>query len=134
MSKTKPIVLSKRERQIMDILFRLERASAAQVRGELPDPPSYSATRALLGILVNKGHVKYSVEGSKYIYRPREPKKDAGASALAGVLNTFYNGSLSSAVAGLLESSDTVLDEEEIDRLTKIIRGPETRSGHHNGQ
>lgn len=115
-------VFSKRERQIMDILYRLEEASVAEVRRELPDPPSYSATRALLAILVNKGHVTYSAEGNKYIYRPREAKKHAGSSALAGVLNTFYEGSLASAVAGLLESSETKLSREEIDRLAKLIR------------
>lgn len=106
----------------MDILYRLEEASAADVRRELPDPPSNSATRALLSILVNKGHATYSAEGNKYIYRPREAKKRAGSSALAGVLNTFYEGSLASAIAGLLESSETKLSPEEIDRLANLIR------------
>lgn len=112
----------------MDILYRLGSASVAEVLRELPDPPSYSAARALLAVLVNKDHVTYSTEGNRYIYRPKEAKKKAGSSAMKRVVNTFYGGSLASALAGLLESADTVLDPNELNRLKDLIRESDTES------
>jgi len=113
--------LSRRERQIMDIVYRLEKASAAEVRENLPDPPSYSAVRAMLRILEEKGQLRHTKDGAKYIYRATRPRSRAGISALRRVLDTFFHGSAESAVAALLENSDADLSEEELDRLSRLI-------------
>ena len=113
--------LSRRERQIMDVIYRLERASAAQVVAELPDPPSYSAVRALLRILEEKGHLRHVEEGGKYVYQPTRPREHAGRSALRRVLRTFFDNSAEKAVAALLDLSDADLSPEELDRLAKLI-------------
>lgn len=115
------VSLSRRERQIMDALYELGRASVAEVRGALPDPPSYSAVRTLLRILEQKGHVKHTKSSNRYIYLPRRTRDRAGKSALQRVLNTFYSGSLPSAVAGLLEVTDTELTDGDLDRLSSLI-------------
>jgi predicted transcriptional regulator len=113
--------LSRRERQIMDILHRRGRASAAQVHEAMPDAPSYSAVRALLRILEDKGHAKHRQDGPRYVYLPTQPAARARRSALRRVLSTFYGGSVELAVAGLLEAADTRLSEAEMNQIQSLI-------------
>ncbi len=112
---------TRRERQIMDVLYAEGPSSAASVLDALPDPPGYSAIRALLRILVDKGEVRYQKQGNRYIYRPTHSRRKAARSALSRVLNTFYEGSLANAVAGLLEVSDRELTDEEWSRVAGLI-------------
>ena len=115
------INLSRRERQIMDIIYRRGRASAGEVLNDLPDPPSYSAVRALLRILENKGHLTHKKEGPRYIYTPTQPRQNAGESALQRVFQTFFDGSIEKTVAALLDVSDSSLSDAEFDRLAQLI-------------
>ena len=119
--------LSRRERQIMDVLHEKEAATAAEVRAALPSAPSYSAVRALLRILEEKGFAKHRQEGARYIYLPRASRKDASRSALKRILATFFGGSLDHAVAGLLEASDKKLSEAELKKLSAIIQQAENK-------
>ena len=114
--------LSRRERQIMDALHQRRRASAAEVLAALPDPPSYSAVRALLRILEEKGHVKHRREGARYIYVPRGSRETARRSALRRVVSTFFQGSVTQAVAALLETADTGLSDSELHKLQQVIQ------------
>ena len=114
--------LSRRERQIMDVLHARGTASAAEVQAALPAPPSYSAVRALLRILEDKGHVKHRTEGSKYVYLARASRQAATRSALKRVVSTFFAGSVSQAVAALLEDADTQLSESELQKIEKLIQ------------
>src|SRR5882724_10420778 len=114
MSKTPSHALSRRERQIMDIVYAQGEASAAGVHAALPDPPSYSAVRALLAILIDKGHLKHRSEKGRYIYIPTRRRAQVGRSALRSVLDTFFEGSLEKAVAALLNGSETRLSQEEL--------------------
>jgi BlaI family transcriptional regulator, penicillinase repressor len=120
MSRSPTADLSRRERQIMEIIYARGEASAAQVLEQLPDPPSYSAVRALLAILVEKGHLRHRSEQGRYIYAPTRRRAKAGRSALVRVLETFYEGSLERAVAALLQS-DSKLTAEELKRLGELI-------------
>lgn len=113
--------LSRRERQIMDVLYRDGQATASEVLAALPDPPSYSAVRAMLRILENKGHARHVAEGTRYVYQPTLPRDRAGRPALAGVLETFFDGSTEKAVAALLDLSRDELSEEQLDRLSQLI-------------
>jgi predicted transcriptional regulator len=122
MSRTPAHTLSRRERQIMDIVYAQGEASAAGVRAALPDPPSYSAVRALLAILVEKGHLKHRSEHGRYIFAPTRRRAQAGRSALRSVLDTFFEGSLERAVAALLRGSDANLSAEELQRLGQLIQ------------
>ena len=121
MGKKSHINLSRRERQIMDIIYSRSSASVADVMGELPDPPTYSAVRALLRVLEEKGHLKHKKDSARYIYLPTRPRGNAGRSALRRVLQTFYDGSAEKAVAALLDVSDSKLSPEELDRLSRLI-------------
>ena len=121
MSRKNDHVLSRRERQIMDIVYSRGEASAAEVREDLPDPPSYSAVRALLAILVDKGRLKHRSVRGRYIYSPTRPRAREGRSALRRVLDTFFEGSLEKAVASLLRGSDRRLSPDELARLRKLI-------------
>lgn len=112
--------LSRRERQIMDIIYRLEEASAAEVMDNLPDPPSYSAVRAMLRILENRGYLTHRMEGQRYVYRAAIPVEDAQTSALERVMSTFFGNSISETVAALLDLREEISDEE-IERLSKLI-------------
>jgi predicted transcriptional regulator len=120
MSRKPPVELSRRERQIMEIVYARGEASAAQVLEELPDPPSYSAVRALLAILVQKGQLKHRAEQGRYIYVPTRRRSKVGRSALVRVLETFYEGSLEKAVAALLQT-DSKLSADELERLSELI-------------
>jgi predicted transcriptional regulator len=121
MSSRSDSELSRRERQIMDIVYAAGEASAAAVLERIEDPPSYSTVRTFLQILVEKGHLKNRQEDGRYIYRPTNARNRAGRSAMSRVLDTFYEGSLERAVAAMLESRDSKLTGEEIERLSKLI-------------
>jgi predicted transcriptional regulator len=113
--------LSRRERQIMEAIYSRGRATAAEVRESLPDPPSYSAVRAILRILEDKGHLRHEADGPRYVYRPTVPREEARESALRRVVNTFFGGSPENAVAALLELDDDRLDEEALGRIARRI-------------
>jgi predicted transcriptional regulator len=113
--------LTRREREIMDILYRRGRATAHEVLAELSDPPGYSAVRALLRLLEERGHVKHSEDGQRYVYAPAVARGDARRSALAHVVKTFFAGSVEQAVAALVESPRSKLSREELDRLADLI-------------
>ena len=119
--------LSRRERQIMDILHARGSATAAEVRAALPDPPSYSAVRALLRILEEKEHIRHRQEGARYIYLPRASKETASRSALRRVVETFFQGSVKQAMAALLENADTELSDAELNKLQEIIKQAQTK-------
>ena len=113
--------LSRRERQIMDILYRSGKASASDVLNAMPDPPSYSAVRAMLRVLEEKGHVKHQEEGLKYVYAPVVARDKAKRSAVKHVMETFFNGSAEQIVAALLDVSSTKLTRDELDRMAQMI-------------
>jgi predicted transcriptional regulator len=113
--------LSRRERQIMDIIYQLGKASAADVLERLPDPPGYSAVRALLRLLEEKGVIKHEQDGQRYVYLPVVTREKARKSALKQMLQTFFDDSAAQAVAALLDISRTKMTEEDLDRLSKII-------------
>jgi BlaI family transcriptional regulator, penicillinase repressor len=118
--------LTRRERQIMDVIYQRGQASAQEVLAALSDPPGYSAVRALLRILEEKGHLQHHEEGAKYIFAPTRPREHAGLAALERIVQTFYEGSIAKAVAALVEGKDTRLSEEEAKRLQALVR--KTRS------
>lgn len=113
--------LSRRERQIVDALFRLGRASAAEVRAQLPDAPSYSAVRALLRILEDKGHVRHEQDGPRYVYMPTVARESAKRSALRHLVQTFFEGSTTQAMSALLDSSASKISDAELDRLRRML-------------
>ncbi len=113
--------LSRRERQIMDIVYRRGRVTAAEVRDALPDPPSYSAVRAMLRVLEDKGHLRHEQDGPRYVFAPTLPRDEARASALRHVVSTFFGGSAGSAVAALLDLQGDDLEGEELERLAELI-------------
>jgi len=114
--------LSRRERQIMDIVYALGEASATEVLGGLPDPPSRTAVRTMLRILEEKGQLKHRKKGREFIYQPTRPRASAGRSALQRVLQTFFDGSLEKAVAVHLSDPKSGLTAEELKRLADVIR------------
>ena len=113
--------LSRRERQIMDFLFRVGRASAAEVLEGIPDPPSYSAVRAMLRTLEEKGHVRHEEEGRAYVYLPTTRVESARRSALTHLLRTFFDNSAEQAMAALLDLKGPKMSESELDRLARLI-------------
>ena len=113
--------LSRRERQIMDILYRLGSATAAEVQQNITDAPSYSAVRALLRILEEKGHITHAYDGPRYVYAPTVSRPAAQKSALRQIVKTFFDGSTSNAVAALLDMSGNYLSESELERLSKLV-------------
>ena len=116
-----PAQLSRRERQIMDVLYQRGRATAAEVRDGLPDAPSYSAVRALLKILEDKGHIRHEVDGPRYVYAPIVARDRAKRSALKHVLQTFFDGSASQVMAALFELGPRDLDDGQIERMRGLI-------------
>jgi BlaI family penicillinase repressor len=119
--RSQPAHLSRRERQIMDILYRAGRATAADVRAGLHEAPSDSAVRTLLRILEEKGHVRHEVDGLRFVYLPTVARDKAKRSALKHVLDTFFDGSASQVVAALVDLAPDDLDEEEVARLQRIV-------------
>jgi predicted transcriptional regulator len=120
--KTHPKALTRREREIMDILYRNGRATAAEVREQLADAPSYSAVRALLRILEEHGHATHIQDGPRYVYVPAVARSDARKSALSHMVTTFFDGSVEQAVAALVDSSRSKLTKKELDRLAALIQ------------
>jgi predicted transcriptional regulator len=114
--------LSRRERQIMDVLYRRRRATVAEVMEDMLDPPSYSAVRATLRILEDKGHVSHTEDGPRYVYAPSVERERARSAALDHLVDTFFDGSAEDALAALLRRSDMELSEEQIERLAREIR------------
>jgi predicted transcriptional regulator len=113
--------LSRRERQIIDILYAQGKATAAEVQAALPDPPSYSAVRAMLRILEDKRHVRHEQDGPRYVYVPTVGRDNAKRSALHHVLKTFFDGSTEQAISALLDDSAVKLSDAELDRLARLI-------------
>jgi BlaI family penicillinase repressor len=113
--------LSRRERQIMEILYQHGKASASEVRELMESAPGYSAVRAMLRVLEEKGHVKHQAEGLKYVYVPTVTREKAKRSAVKHVLDTFFNGSPEQIVAALLDVSSTRLTREELNRMAEMI-------------
>ncbi|HMC60744.1 MAG TPA: BlaI/MecI/CopY family transcriptional regulator [Candidatus Solibacter sp.] len=113
--------LSRRERQIMEILYQHGKASASEVRELMESAPGYSAVRAMLRVLEEKGHVKHQAEGLKYVYVPTVTREKAKRSAVKHVLDTFFNGSPEQIVAALLDVSSTRLTRGELDRMSEMI-------------
>jgi BlaI family transcriptional regulator, penicillinase repressor len=117
----KPSALSRRERQIMDILYKLERASVGQVLAEIAGSPSYSTVRAQLRVLEEKGHVRHEEHGLRYVYVPAVPREVARRSALRHLVETFFDGSTEKVVAALLGGEVARISPEELDRLARLI-------------
>src|SRR2546423_11045979 len=115
------IHLSRRERQIMDHLFRVGRATTADVLEGMPDPPSYSAVRAMLRTLEEKGHVRHEEEGRAYVYLPTAKRESARRTALSHLLRTFFDNSAEQAMAALLDLKGTEMSEAELDRVAELI-------------
>jgi predicted transcriptional regulator len=114
-------VLTRRERQIMDVLFRRGRATASQVMEELSGDPSYSTVRTQLRVLEAKGHVRHEAEGPRYVYMPAVPRHAARKSALRHLVNTFFDGSTEKVVAALLGGEGTRLSDEELKRVADLV-------------
>ena len=121
MPKSPPLsALTRRESQIMEILFRRGQATAAEVLAEMPDAPSYSTARKLLEILEEKGYVRHAQEGPRYVYTPLVAADDARNSALEQMVRTFFQGSIGSAVTALLELQGPKLSDDELDRIAQL--------------
>ncbi len=113
--------LSRREREIMDIVYTLDGVTAAQVLENLPNPPSYSAVRALLKVLEEKGHLTHKQDGPRYVFIPTLPREEATQNALKHLLKTFFDDSTEKAVAALLDISEERLSEEDYNRLAQLV-------------
>jgi predicted transcriptional regulator len=113
--------LSKRERQILEILYRRGKATAAEVQEELADGSTYSAVRGMLRVLNEKGLANFEAEGVRYVFSPATPRDEAAKSALDGLLNTFFSGSVSQVVSTLLSEQERKISDEELERLAKLI-------------
>jgi BlaI family transcriptional regulator, penicillinase repressor len=113
--------LSRRERQIMDVIYAMGEATATEVMAGLPDPPTNTAVRTMLRILEQKGHLSHRQEGLKFVYRASRPRARAGRTALERVLRTFFDGSLEKAVAAHLGDEAAGMSNEELDRLAELI-------------
>jgi len=120
--KSDPGDLSRRERQIMDIVYRDETVTATQVRDAMSDPPSYSAVRALLRVLEDKGHLTHVTEGTRYVYRATRDRGSASRAALKHVVQTFFEGSAARAAAALLEGNRKRVSGDELEALQNLIR------------
>jgi predicted transcriptional regulator len=121
MSRQPHLDLSRRERQIIDILYAQGRATAAEVQTALPDPPSYSAVRAMLRILEEKGHVRHEQDGPRYVYLPTVGRENAKKSAMRHMVQTFFEGSASQAISALLDDPRAKFSDDELDRLARLI-------------
>jgi len=119
--------LSRRERQIMEIVYRRGEVTAAEILADLPDPPSYSAVRGLLRILVDKQHLRHREDGPRYVYSPVVTREKARTKAVADLLDTFFDGSAAEAAVALLGSSRRKLSTEELDELDALIAEARSR-------
>ena len=120
MNTSPPLDLSRRERQIMAVIYRLGQASAAEVLDQLEDPPSYSAVRAHLRILEEKGHIRHEQDGPRYVFLPTLPREQARDSALKHLVQTFFEGSTSQAMAALLDANPRI-SRSELEGLSRLI-------------
>ena len=127
MSDASHMDLTRRERQIMDIVYRKERATAVEVMKNLPSPPGYSAVRAMLRLLTEKGYLEYEQDGPRYVYAPTVGREKASRSALMHLLRTFFGGSVEQAVSALLDVSEP--SGEELARLSRLIRRASEEEG-----
>ncbi len=121
MSPTNIQNFSRRERQIMDVIYRQGEATAAEVISQIPEPPGYSTVRTLLGVLERKGHLEHHRRGHHYVYRPTTPVEKASNSVLEHVMDTFFNGSASRVVSAILDISDAQLSPTEYDKILAIV-------------
>lgn len=121
MAKKTPLELGRRERQLVETVQRIGEASVAQVREHLADPPSYSAVRTMLGVLVDKGWLKYRREGKRYLYRSAASTETSRKTALRKMMGTFFNGSPGEAAVALIDMSARDMKQEELDRLIEMI-------------
>ena len=119
--------LSRRERQIMDIVYQKKEATAAQVLEDLPDPPSYTTVRTLLRLLENKGHLKHRQDGPRYIFYATMPREEAQESAMRKLLHTFFDGSRSKAVAALIDMDTARISDYELEELDLLIEQAKRR-------
>jgi len=126
MAKKIDNLLSGRERQIMDIIFKLGEATASEVLENLPDNPNYSTVRALLRILESKGHLQHKQDGPRYVFYPTVSRERAGQAAIKHLLTTFFNNSVEGAVATLLDVSKNQLSDTEFERLRQLIEQKKT--------
>lgn len=122
MGRAGEAAFSRREREIMDSLYRLGEGSVADVRGLMPDAPSYDSVRLTLGVLEEKGHVTHRREGRRYVYRPSVPVDDASRSAIRRLTRTYFRGSPQKAVLAMLDASARRLSDEELDEIVEWIR------------
>ncbi len=118
---TEAPALSRRERQVMDILHRRQGATVAEIMGDLPDPPTYSAVRSVLRILGEKSLIKHKEDGPRYVYYPAESTESASEGMLAHVVRTYFAGSPEQAMAALFRMSDVDIDDAEVQRLRATI-------------
>ena len=116
------IALTKRERQIMDVLYRLGRATAAEIMARVPGGPGYSTIRTQLRVLETKGHVKHEEQGLRFIYMPTVPRHSAGRSALKHLVDTFFEGSSAKAVAALLGGEAARVSDAELERIAELVK------------
>jgi len=121
MKKDEHRALSRRERQIMDILYQRGRASASEILEAMPDAPTYSAVRAKLRVLEEKGHVRHEEEALRYVYVPTLARDTARRSALRHMVSTFFEGSVEEAVAALLDLGSARLSQEDLDRIARLV-------------
>lgn len=121
MAANESIHLSRRERQVMDVVYELGQATVAEVRSRVPDPPSYSAVRALLRVLEQKGHLEHKQDGPRYVYLAKMPRNKASRFALKRVMQTYFEGSTEAAVAALLDMDSSKLSPFQLDRLARLI-------------
>jgi len=112
---------SRREREIMNALYRLGKASAAEIREQIPDPPTYTAIRTHLSILERKGHIRHESDGTRYIYMPQIAREQMGRRAIDNLLNTFFDNSVERAVTAMLTRKDAEMSREDLDRLSRLI-------------
>ena len=122
MAEDVPLAVSRRERQILEIVYALGEATAAQVVKEMPDAPSKTAVRTLMRILEGKGHLTHRQEGMTYVYQPSRARRPAGQSALRQVLRTFFGGSIQEALAAHLADEEAELKPADLEKLASLIR------------
>lgn len=121
-AKRAPVLLTKRERQIVDALYRLGRATAAEIMAAVPGAPTYSTIRTQLRVLEAKGHVRHEEQGLRYVYMPTVPRSAARKSALKHVVETFFDGSSAKAVAALLGGEASRISDDELERIAEILK------------
>lgn len=121
MGRKSYLKLSQRERQMMDVLYQQGKATAAEIRANIPNPPSYSAVRAKLSVMEEKGYIDHEYDGPRYVYRPIVKRENAERTAVSHLMETFFDNSIEKAVTALFEHNDSKLSAETLDQLEKLI-------------